>query len=139
MAGQPTKYKPEYCDELIHHMAQGFSFESFAGKIGVCRDTLYAWRDAHPEFSDSIKRGKDASLYAWEYKLRQSVDDRNINATSVYFALKCRFGYKETTAHEVSGPDGKPIESRSLSNLTDEQLEQKLAAMLSKGKAEAGE
>jgi hypothetical protein len=139
MAGQPTKYKPEYCEELVSHMAQGFSLESFAGKIGVCRDSLYAWRDAHPEFSDSIKRGQAASLYAWEYKLRQSVDDRNINATSIYFALKCRHGYKETTAHEVSGPDGKPIESKELSNVPDDQLDARLAILLAKMKPEGGE
>ena len=89
MAGQPTKYKPEYCEELINHMKLGLSFESFAGKIGVCRDTLYAWRDAHSEFSDAIKKGKSASLLVWEHRLNEAVyDPKGVNATSIYFALK---------------------------------------------------
>lgn len=129
--GRPSLYKEEYCRELIEHMKEGFSLESFAGKIGVCKDSLYAWRDAHDEFSDAIKRGQAASQYKWEYKLSQSVDNREINATSVYFALKCRFGYKETTAHEHSGPDGKPIE-HAVSNLTDEQIEDRIKSLLTK-------
>ena len=31
--GRPTDYKKEYCELLIEHMAAGFSFESFAGKL----------------------------------------------------------------------------------------------------------
>lgn len=137
MAGQPTKYKPEYCEELIAHMSEGYSLESFAGKIGVCRDTLYAWRDAHSEFSDSIKKGKDAAQYKWERKLHLAIHDpKGMNATPILFALKCRFGYKETQSIEHSGPDGKPIEHKNLSDATDEQLDAKIQAILAKGKPE---
>lgn len=130
--GRPTKYKPEYCEELIDHMKEGFSLESFAGKIGVCVDSLYAWRDSHPEFSEAIKGGKAASRYWWEFKLRNSVDDREINSTSIFFALKCRFGYKETQSIEHSGPDGSPIETINKTALTDEQIEAKLKLLLDK-------
>lgn len=127
MAGRPTLYKPEYCTEIIEHMKKGFSMESFAGKIGVCTDSIYAWRDVHEEFSEAIKSGKAASRYWWEDRLVQTVDNpKEMNATSVYFALKCRFGYKETQAVEHSGPDGKPIETVNKSELTDEQLTEKI-------------
>lgn len=56
--GQPTKYKPEYCDMLIEHMRNLHSFETFAVDINVDRDTLYEWCKVHKEFSDAKKRGR---------------------------------------------------------------------------------
>jgi hypothetical protein len=132
--GRPSKYDDKYCEELVSHMKLGFSLESFAGKIGVHKDTLYAWKHEHEEFSDAIKRGQAACQLIWEYRLIESVTNpKKINATSVYFALKCRFGYKETTALEHSGPDGKPIETKNLSQLPDGELDARIAALLSKG------
>lgn len=64
--GQPTKYHQGYCMMIVQHMVGGLSFESFAGEIGVHRDTLYAWTNAHPEFSDAKKIGTAASLLWWE-------------------------------------------------------------------------
>ena len=64
--GRPTKYKPEYCEQLIEHMAHGASFESFGAIIRVCRDTLYEWCKVYPEFSDAKGVGKSCSLNWWE-------------------------------------------------------------------------
>jgi DNA-binding XRE family transcriptional regulator len=64
--GRPTKYLPEYGSKLIEHMGAGLSFESFAAIIGVHRDTLYEWDKSQPEFSDAIKRAKDACQLFWE-------------------------------------------------------------------------
>ncbi len=61
--GQPTKYNPEYCQQLIDHMAQGNPFETFGVLIGTHRDTLFEWAKVHPEFSDAKKRGKDAQYH----------------------------------------------------------------------------
>ncbi len=64
--GAPTKYRPQFCQMLMDHMKQGGSFESF-GAIAEChRDTLYAWLEPHPEFSDAKKRGTDLSLKFYE-------------------------------------------------------------------------
>lgn len=44
---------------LIDHMAQGLSFDSFAGLIGVSKDTLYEWlkHEKYSEFSYAKKIG----------------------------------------------------------------------------------
>ena len=68
--GAPTKYKPEYCDMLVQHMGKPASFESFAGVIGVDRDTLYEWRKVHKAFSDAHKKGKMNCLNTFEMQLR---------------------------------------------------------------------
>lgn len=59
-AGQPTKYKKEYCQQLIDFMADGMPYEAFAGLIRVDRDTLYQWEKDHKEFSDAKKVGRSA-------------------------------------------------------------------------------
>jgi hypothetical protein len=136
--GRPSKYKPEYCDQLREHMAQGFSLESFGGVVKVCRATLYEWAEVHPDFSDAIKEGKTASQLKWEQALQAAVvNPKGMNVTPVIFALKCRFGFKETQAIEHSGPDGKPIEHKNLSDLTDEQLNEKFTTLMAK--VQAGE
>ena len=84
--GQPTKYKPEYCQQLIDHFSieplkivaeqkiigpeggkyvsrrlpQRFPwFEGFARKIGVHRNTLKNWCAEHPEFAEAYDTAKD--------------------------------------------------------------------------------
>ncbi len=51
--GRPTEYRPEYCQQLITHMAKGGSFESFGADANCHRGTLYDWEAAHPDFADA--------------------------------------------------------------------------------------
>lgn len=46
-AGRPTDYREEYCDTAVDFMAQGYSKEALAGKLGVTKKTLYTWIDKH--------------------------------------------------------------------------------------------
>lgn len=64
--GRPSDYKAEYCQQLIDHMASGYSLASFAGKIGVTRVTLYNWRDSHSDFAEAMAIGEEKSLLFWE-------------------------------------------------------------------------
>jgi len=72
--GRPTAYQKEYCADLIEHMKEGGSFESFGAAIGekygwdyaVCRKTLYLWADAQPDFLHAKGVGKEASLRWFE-------------------------------------------------------------------------
>ena len=84
--GRPTKYKPEYCQQLIAYMTQepweevevthtnrkGETWTEtklrprpirfltvFAHEIGVTRDTLAEWYRVHPEFSDAYTRARE--------------------------------------------------------------------------------
>lgn len=64
--GQPTLYKPEYCQMLIEHMEQGYSFQSFAAIVDVCEDTLYDWCKKNPEFAEAHRRGSTKSRLFYE-------------------------------------------------------------------------
>ena len=71
MAGQPTKYRPEYCEKVIKHMEEGNSFWSFAGIISVSFDTLSEWTKVHPEFSESKRIGQ-AKLLVFDEKVARA-------------------------------------------------------------------
>jgi hypothetical protein len=72
-AGRPTKYDEAYCEKLIEHMTEGYSFESFGGIIEVSEDTLYEWAKVHNEFSDSKKIGTQKSMVWWEQMGRKGM------------------------------------------------------------------
>lgn len=91
--GQPTKYKPEYCQQLIAHMAKGFSFESFAADCRVSFETLYEWARVHPEFSEAKKQGKSLELKMWESMATAGSAGKikNFNSTAMIFSMKNKF------------------------------------------------
>lgn len=114
--GAPTKYKPQYCEMLINHMADGLSFESFAGVIRVDRDTLYEWAKVHKRFSDAKKAGREVGLLYWEKVGRDGLHhetikdedgmtvNRSINATIWIFNMKNRFGWRDKHPDEEPQP-----------------------------------
>jgi hypothetical protein len=72
-AGAPTKYKPEYCEQIVHYFDvtptvqekadTGLvifpTFERFAANINVNFETLLNWGKEHPEFFESYKKCKE--------------------------------------------------------------------------------
>jgi len=66
--------KAEYPAQLYEHMASGLSFESYAGTLGISRDTLYNWADASEPGAPAIRAemaaakasGEAAGLLWWE-------------------------------------------------------------------------
>ena len=59
-AGRPNKYKPEYCEELIEFMAQGYTFKAYAGHIKCAYSTVKEWVHKYPEFGEAKKIGQMA-------------------------------------------------------------------------------
>lgn len=95
--GRPTKYKPEYCQQLIEHMSEGFSFESFAANVGTSRDVLYDWAKANIDFADAKKQGHDLSLKWWEGVIRAGVCGKikGFSAAMAIFAMKNKHGWRD--------------------------------------------
>lgn len=89
--GRPSEYKEEYCERLIQFMAEGFSFEAFAGEIGCSKVTLYAWAEAYPEFLNAKDEGFQKSRLWWERVGRQIAQKNKGNATAFIFNMKNRF------------------------------------------------
>lgn len=68
--GRPTKYKSEFCVQVLKLCILGLTDKQLADFFEISESTLNEWKLKYPEFSESIKKGKDvadsnvaASLY----------------------------------------------------------------------------
>lgn len=95
--GRPSKYKPEYCEMLYEHLAEGYSVRSFGGRIRVCEDTLYEWFKVYPEFSETKKEGVLAGLYSYEQDCKKMYkgEFEGGNATALVWFGKNRHGWTD--------------------------------------------
>ncbi len=139
--GRPTKYKPEYCQMLIEHGKKGLSFDSFAGAIGISRETLFDWARDITEFSDAKRQCTEFSRSFWDSKALEALSEKNeydergrvinstrINPTVLIFNLKNRFRDQwrdqvvQTVDQTTTVKDDKEVTNlrRQLKSLADE-------------------
>lgn len=58
-AGRPTKYQPAYAEQARKLALLGMTDKEMASFFEVSESTLHLWKKEHPEFSESLKAGKD--------------------------------------------------------------------------------
>ncbi len=112
--GRPTKYRPEMCEKVIEFMAQGYSKEATAAHLEISKDTLYAYIEKYPEFSDAVKEGEIKSRLFWEKLGIDGVkgEIQGFNATTWIFNMKNRHGWQDKQAVEHSGQMKVKIDSK---------------------------
>lgn len=104
--GRPSKYEPEFCDQIREFLKDGYSVAAFAGHIGVAYSTVSLWEKEHPEFSEAVKQARAAATLWWEERNRESaLGSSGGNATSIIFGLKNRAPeeWRDKTETEHSG------------------------------------
>jgi hypothetical protein len=84
------KWNPKYCDELIEHMREGYSFSSFGANCNCTVQTLKYWCEKYPEFAHAKAIGEVHNLKHWE-KLSHSKMDTG----KWIFNMKNRFGWMD--------------------------------------------
>lgn len=115
-----TQYKKEYCEMLIKHMSQGYSFGSFGAVVGNGRKTLYDWCNAFPEFAEAKAVGTEKAKRMMErIALAKVVGSKQTSAeggivfdpklsdtTMLIFLMKTRFHdtYGDKKEHSFSEP-----------------------------------
>lgn len=125
--GAPTKYKKEYCEEIIEYFRiepyetktqQEFfsdgslkservviiptkfpTFQDFADSIGVHIDTLNEWCKKHEEFSEAYARAKQLQEKIW---LINGMNGQYNSQFAIFFGKNC-LGYKDKQELEHSG------------------------------------
>jgi hypothetical protein len=113
--GQPTLYKPEYCELVVDYMGKGYSLSAFAGSVKVSKDSVYEWITAHREFSDAVARGRMTRVAALEGKLLSA--RYGAQASTSIFALR--------NADPSEWKDVRSVQhdhNVTLQTMTDEQL-----------------
>jgi DNA-binding XRE family transcriptional regulator len=57
--GRPTKYRPEYAEQVFKLCLLGATDEQLADFFGVSVQTIYNWTEQEPEFFESRRKGKE--------------------------------------------------------------------------------
>jgi transcriptional regulator with XRE-family HTH domain len=57
--GRPTKYKPEYAEQVFKLCLLGATDERLADFFGVAVSTIYEWTNGEAEFSEARRKGKE--------------------------------------------------------------------------------
>lgn len=110
------------------------TLEEIAWFCACSEDTLEraCKRDHQISFSDYYDQQKGQgriSLRRAQWKLAKAG-----NPTMLIWLGKQHLEQRDKSSHELSGPDGKPIETRGHSRLTDDQLDAKITLMVAKTK-----
>lgn len=56
--GRPTRYKPEFIEQVYDLTAHGYTDKELAKFFKVKERTLYRWKNKYDDFCQAIKRGK---------------------------------------------------------------------------------
>ena len=108
--GRPPKYDPDkHCEQIVELGAEGASKAQMARDMGVSRDTIYAWAEEHPEFSDALSRALELSQSWWEEQARMGVwsgSQFNANLWKFIMANRYRADYAERREHDHTSADG---------------------------------
>lgn len=135
--GRPSKYKPEFCEQILELGRQGKSIAQMAAAFDVDKASIYDWAAAHEEFSTALARAKTYSQTWWEDKAQQNLGTRDFNAQLWLKSVASRFrdDYTEKQVTEVSGPDGGAIKTETVTKidtrgLDDDQREMLKAALM---------
>jgi len=109
MPFQESKYNPEYCEIATKVLADGESLAAVAAEIGICRATLYNWRDTHPEFSLALRIGLQKAQRDWEKLGKQGIKGEldKFSAPAWIFTMKNRF--RDDYAEDKSEQDNHAI------------------------------
>jgi hypothetical protein len=96
--GQPTLYKPAY-DELGHnYYLLGATNEVLAGFFGVTRRTIQNWIATHPDFADTVHRGRAVAVVVRALFDRAKGFSHKVSRTTLYQ------GKERTITNTVSYP-----------------------------------
>ena len=59
--GRPTEYRENYPEQAFKQCLNGSTDAELAVFFDVNEDTIHEWKKKHPEFSESLRRGKEAA------------------------------------------------------------------------------
>ena len=101
----------------------GLTDEQIADNLNISKDTFYKYKKKHPDFSDSLKKGKEIVDYEVENALLQNALKGNI--TAQIFWLKNRKPKKWKDKVDIEGENnkvkGRPSNAEDVDTRQDEE------------------
>jgi len=115
-AGRPTKYKKEYCALVDEYILENQDEEINSNKIKVKLPTIggfalfintpertvYDWKDAHEEFSQSLEK----IVKEQQKRLINSGLSGEYNSTIAKLILSSNHGMSDKVSQDINNPDG---------------------------------
>lgn len=97
LGGLPEGWK----EALLAMYREGASDVEVRAELGISNDLFYRWLNDEPEFSETIKKGRELSEAWWSKLGRQGASGQHeINPTTWIFNMKNRFSWRDR--HEVT-------------------------------------
>lgn len=103
--GRPCVYRKEMCERVVCWGREGCSWTEIACRLDIATQTLYAWRDTFPEFSDALMRARQEAQAWYEGEGRKGVwGGSDFNASTWAKQVSCRFpkDYRENSNINVN-------------------------------------
>lgn len=107
--GRPTKYKPEYCEQVIELGKEGKSLAQLCSHFDIARSTIDQWAVDNPDFSEALTRAKMHMQAYWEQIAHQNLTNREFNAPVWKTTMQARFREDYTERKELTGEGGAAI------------------------------
>tara|TARA_R110001592_G_scaffold340824_1_gene629417 strand:+ start:2808 stop:3242 length:435 start_codon:yes stop_codon:yes gene_type:complete len=104
--GQPTKYKPEYCEQLRQWMTAGNAYFDFRHQVKVAYRTLQQWEKLNPEWLEAKMDGFEARKAFFEKKfidiaLGQDENAKHAQPGMLIFLMKNMNDWSDKNVQEV--------------------------------------
>jgi hypothetical protein len=161
--GRPSKYLPIFAEQAKLLCERGATDSELADFFRVSITTVKTWAAVHAEFLAALKLGKDCADDRVERSLYQRavgytfdtvtifaptiarnaavIEHRehcppDVGAQKLWLTNRRRDAWKERQAHELGGIDGKPIETKDVSERpSDLEVARRVAFLLSQATA----
>ena len=158
--GRPTKYKDEYSGKAYKLCLLGATDAELADFFEVNEDTINEWKKVHPEFSESLKKGKkiaDAEIASKLYHRAKGYEHPELvtatfqgvitdtmivtkhyppDTTAAIFWLKNRQKDKWRDKQEIVSENVNTNTNYNIQNMTLEEIDAEIARLESKLKSE---
>lgn len=119
--------KDFYPEDFIRQSSKGRVLAQIAADWKVSRNTLYEWKEKHPEMGDAMKKGKELAE-TWYINLGQSAvigkardaDGKDLKVSLGWFVWMSKnlFKWSDRADHQISTPEGQSIVTESKQTLS---------------------
>ena len=110
-AGQPTKYRKEFCQIIMDIGTDGGWMCEMAEACDVHRNTFDNWAEDHPEFLEALTRAKQKAQAWFEITGRTGMTADRFNSSLWQKQMSARhpIEYTENRNHQMTGAGGKDL------------------------------
>lgn len=98
---RPTKYKPEYCEQVIELGKEGKSLAQMCAHFDIARSTIDQWAEDYPAFSEALSRARVHMQAKLEEMGFAGLANREFNAAVWKTTMAARFREDYTERKEV--------------------------------------